>query len=513
MKKLVSILLALALILSLSTVAFAAGSEKVTLTITGAAGHTYKVYQIFTGKVTEEDGKDVLSNVKFGQHYGTQGGDVPAEFLNTIVNSNDPEEVLSVGLKDSTIVGTPDDGENDVTFENLDPGYYMVVDITADLPEGESKSPIILQVLESTTIASKHAEIVSEKKVDDKNDSTNDEDGENWQDVADYDIGDKVPFKLSVTLPAIMNHYDGANGYELSFHDSYEEGVFGAPDVKAVYVERLNAGGEPEVLFDITNYVVSDVCTGAHCEFGADCRFNIAVNNILALYAAAGQTYAKDDKLVVKYEAELTDKAVAGDAGNINSMFVHHPDGHTAVDSVAVLTYALTVNKTIGGAQNRTLLEGAGFTLYKWIEDAQDYVMIGTEIKSTEQNPITKFVWTGIDGGKYVLKETTTPAGYNTMADLEFVVNATHAEEWLGTNLPLWNLIAKDPTGAVVVFADNDNDVQDGKLEGDIQNFKGAILPETGAEGTFFLIAGGALLIMVAAVFMITRKKMSIYED
>jgi LPXTG-motif cell wall-anchored protein len=39
------------------------------------------------------------------------------------------------------------------------------------------------------------------------------------------------------------------------------------------------------------------------------------------------------------------------------------------------------------------------------------------------------------------------------------------------------------------------------------------VLPSTGAEGTFFLIAVSALLVMVAAVFMITRKKMSIYED
>ena len=513
MKKLVSILLALALILSLSAVVFATENDTVTLTITGAAGHTYALYQIFTGKVSVEDGKPVLSNVKYGENFYPEGLKdtlVPAEVLNTIVNSPDPEDTLSIGLEPTTITRTPGEGETQVVFEDLTPGYYLIKDISTDLPEGESKSPIILQVLESTTIASKHAQIVSEKKVDDMNDSTTDEEGENWQDTADYDIGDNVPFKLSVTLPTIMEHYDGEEGYELSFHDSYEAGVFGTPDVKAVYVERLGADGEPVELFRITNYAVSETCTGAHCEFGTNCRFNITVSNILDLYDVAGYTYAEGDKLVVKYEAELTDSAKLGSEGNVNSMFVHHPDGHTAVDSVAVLTYALTVNKVIGGAENRTLLPGAGFTLYKWIEKDGAYQAIGQELKTDGQ---TQFVWTGIDGGKYMLKETTTPTGYNTMADLEFVINATHAEEWLGTNLPLWNLIAKDPTGAVVVFADNDNGVENGMLEGDIQNFKGAVLPETGAEGTFFLIVGGTLLVMVAAVFMITRKKMSIYED
>jgi LPXTG-motif cell wall-anchored protein len=44
-------------------------------------------------------------------------------------------------------------------------------------------------------------------------------------------------------------------------------------------------------------------------------------------------------------------------------------------------------------------------------------------------------------------------------------------------------------------------------------NNTGTVLPETGAEGTFFLITGGTMLVILAAVFMITRKKMSIYED
>ena len=60
------------------------------------------------------------------------------------------------------------------------------------------------------------------------------------------------------------------------------------------------------------------------------------------------------------------------------------------------------------------------------------------------------------------------------------------------------------------VYADRN---EDGKLEGDIENYKGVVLPETGAEGTFFLITCGALLTMLAVVFMVTRKKMSIYED
>ena len=55
--------------------------------------------------------------------------------------------------------------------------------------------------------------------------------------------------------------------------------------------------------------------------------------------------------------------------------------------------------------------------------------------------------------------------------------------------------------------------VDTGIIEKNIINNTGTILPETGAEGTFLLITGGTVLVILAAVFMITRKKMSIYED
>ena len=103
---------------------------------------------------------------------------------------------------------------------------------------------------------------------------------------------------------------------------------------------------------------------------------------------------------------------------------------------------------------------------------------------------------------------------YNSLADIEFIVDATHATDWeKGTNAAFYNLIAKDAAGKTI-FADQDaNGLEDGILEGNVENHKGAVLPETGAEGTFMLITGGTLLAMVAVVFMITRKKMSIYED
>ena len=42
---------------------------------------------------------------------------------------------------------------------------------------------------------------------------------------------------------------------------------------------------------------------------------------------------------------------------------------------------------------------------------------------------------------------------------------------------------------------------------------KGVTVYRTDTQGTIVLISASAVLVMLATVFMITRKKMSIYED
>ena len=450
--------------------------------------------------------------MKYGQnHYpvdGETGDAVPATELENLVNAPNPVDLLDAAVKGNPFENdvTPAEGETVIEITNIPAGYYMIVDVSSNLPDGQTKSPIILQVLENVTIASKHASIVSEKKVDDKNDSTTDEDAVNWQDSADYDFGDDVPFQLSVTLPTTLNSYDS---YALTFHDQQQTG-FDTPTIQEVYI--LKADGTkieiPAVTGTNAGYTLHNACpSSSTCEFDG-CTFAVEVGDIKELYG--DNAFADGDKLIVEYTAELTNTANVGRAGNENGMYVCHPDGHTPEDYVTVLTYELKVNKIDGASQEA--LKGAGFTLYKWSATTNDWTAVGEEIKGEE---ITSFTWSGIDGGKYKLVETTTPAGYNTIADIEFTIDSNHKEEWTkGGNAAFLDLIAKDTNGKIV-FADATGEAaaEDGKLEGNIENYKGTILPETGAQGTIMLIGFSTMLVMVAAIFMITRKKMSIYED
>ena len=506
MKKFASLLLALLMIFALSANAFADEAETFTLTMENIKDHTYNVFQIYTGDISKEGETLVLSNIKYGKNNVTYGGNVgdlvSDSALQNFLNAPDHSEYFRGRITgDPYYVINPDGTKNSETF-TVDAGYYLIIDETDEsmLPDGQTLSPQLLKVAENTTIYSKHASIISQKKVDDKNDSTHDEDGVNWNDSADYDFGDKVPFQLYVELPSTFNHY---KTYKLDFHDMQDAG-FGEPTDFEVYIQR----GDSK-LDGVTVACTVNECESENCEFGEECDFTVTIADLKAAYTAE-IPFQVGDKLVVEYKSELLDTAVFGRVGNLNQMFVCHPDGHTPVDGVTVLTYGLTVNK-IDGTEKEALL-GAGFTLYKWNADNEAWEKIGEEIKGEN---LSTFTWTGIDGGKYKLSETTTPAGYNTIADIEFVIDANHKTEWLlGGNYAFEDVIAKDPTGTTIIFADRDADgIQDGRLAGNIENYKGTVLPETGAEGTFFLVAMGTMLVMIASVFMITRKKMSIYED
>ena len=159
----------------------------------------------------------------------------------------------------------------------------------------------------------------------------------------------------------------------------------------------------------------------------------------------------------------------------------------------------MTVNKT--DSQGHALA-GAGFTLYKK-NISGEYIAIGNEMKvDADGNELTTFTWKGLDDGDYKLAETTVPEGYNALADVLFTISAAHEESSADPKL-----LSLD--GGLM----GTGEVSTGTITKDIVNNTGTVLPETGAEGTFMLITISTLFVMVAVVFMVTRKKMSIYED
>ena len=110
--------------------------------------------------------------------------------------------------------------------------------------------------------------------------------------------------------------------------------------------------------------------------------------------------------------------------------------------------------------------------------------------------------FTGLGAGKYVIKETTVPAGYNKAPDYTLVIGT----DPIDTSSCSW----KVDSGSDDIFR-----ITSGSSEytATIINQAGATLPGTGGIGTTIFYVSGGALVVGAAVVLITRKRMSLKED
>ncbi len=494
-RKLASLLLALIMVFALATTAFAA--ENTIISAPEGSTRTYDVYQIFTGDLHE----GVLSNIKWGKNgTGTEETAVDQTTLAALaaVNGKSDTEKLTEIQKyvklDSEKFGTVSNG-NSLTVPT---GYYLIKD-NGPVNDGEAYSLYVVQVVGPTTISPKVGTTTSDKKVKDTNDSAANS-TTNWQDSADYDIGDAVPFKLSATIAQDYANY--THGYKLTFHDKEDTGLtFNASSVK-VYVDGA------EITSGFT--VVTE-------NLGDDCTFEVRFANLKEITSVhAGSVIS------VEYTSTLNNQAVIGSTGNKNTSHVSYTNnpndeqtgegGKTPDDVVIVFTYQTIVNKVTknpaydaskdtgktgtdsDGNTEFIPLKGAGFTLYKKNASGA-YEAVGSELKGED---MTTFTWSGLDDGDYKLVETTTPSGYNTIPDIEFTIAATH--DVTSDNPTLISLSGGDKFTGVI---------STGVVSANIENQSGAQLPSTGGLGTTIFYVLGSVLVIGAAVLLVTKKRMS----
>lgn len=480
-KKLASFILAFAMVMAIAMPSVVMAADDGSITITGAnAGHTFEAYQIFTGKVSG----NTLSNIEWGSGVSDKGktklGDAKekAKGLNDS-NSKDFAYAISEYLTTPAFSANTQDASGNYVISGLKPGYYLVKD-KGPITGQDSYTKFILQVVGNKTVAVKKQVPESFKKVMDKNDTTGTT--TDWQDSADWDIGDKVPFQLTGTVASDYKEYKAA--YQLVFHDTLSAGLTFDENSVKVYT---NDSTDP---ISADQYTVTYPATDGH-------TFDVTIKNVKALDGTV-------KKIRVEYEATLNEHAAIGSKGNPNEMFMefsNNPNstqggekGETPKDKVIVFTYKAIVNKK---DSSDNPLTGAGFTLYKRVNGNYEPV---TKVLGTE-NGGTTFTFTGLDDGEYKLEETTTPEGYNTMAPIEFKIEATHDETSADPQL---NTLTGNKLSGEVLFTPK---TTEGTLETDVKNYKGSELPETGGMGTTVLYAAGTLMILAAAAFLVMKKK------
>lgn len=536
MKKLISILLVMMMILCMGTTAFADETPTTNISIDKVEGDTtrsYNAYELL--KLTTSlkcDHGEGTTHVASCYNYAYTVNEDYREILQEEVyvnakdafwNTDNPKPTTKTDVTDAQILDylskLAGDNEADDTYGTLraaadriyrvikdttpdaelqsgantgvivEQGYWLIADVTGLNGKEEANSLVMVNTKgqDTLTLTPKTALPQFEKKVQDINDSTDNEISDNaWADSADHDKGDAVPFKLTATVPANVSSY---GTYTMVFHDKIDAGLEVDYTTIEVYKYADKATADAAKVPNGTLVAAAEYTLNTTPTDG--CSFELTLTDVLTGtdVASAGNAF------VVYYKATLKDNAVIGGNGNSNTAYLEFSNdpydaaktGQTQKDTVKVYTYKLVINKVDAADQP---LKGAGFTLYK--KDVNGtYTAVGSEVKGVD---MTTFTWTHLDDGDYKLVETTVPAGYNKMEDKEFTISAEHDVNQ-------------------TVLTSTLGTVADGTITDKVTNLTGTVLPSTGAKGTMMLIGGGSVLIVLAAVFMITRKKMSIYED
>ena len=536
-----------------ASTAMAVDENTVNVTVPGADsklnGHAYTAYQILSGTQATSGGalgdaawgsgindaaflKALKADTTIGKYFAnvTDAKGFAEALSNTANFPHDGDNtrlVAKIAMKNTKGTGTALAAGSST---QLDKGYYLIVDSTTD---GQTVyNPAVLAITSDIEIKDKTDVPTLEKKVqENKKDATGDTAyGSKFNDVADYNIGDDVPFHLIGSVPD-MSQYET---YTYKFTDTFDKG-FDAVDTSNVKVylsndKKLDLEGE-SVDTDITSYF-SDTngsiqytpATEAQGETaGTKATLTVSTKDL-----KKAATYSKEQPqyVIVSYTAKLNANAKIGLPGNVNEAYLtysnkpdqsgqgeNQPTGNTPEDKVIVFTYGLDVTK-VDSRNTETKLKDAEFKLKnsdgKWatITDGKvtgwaDTELQGSVLKSDESG---KFKVEGLDDGEYTLKETKAPAGYNLPADgFSVTLTATTAnnQAWDGTaTKALTNLAVK------VGQTDGTGDVTTGLGAITIKNTQGSSLPSTGGMGTVLLyVAGIAVFVLAGATLVMALRR------
>lgn len=473
-----------------ASTAMAAGTNY-DITVPSTDTHTYSVYQVFTGDLSN----GTLSNIKAGQNFNKNNtasksaADAAAEIAQGTYANN--TEKLAAITPYVDLTGTAFGEVSANTALSAPAGYYLLKD--KDAVTGDDAATLfIVQVNGPVTVNRKANKPTFEKKVKDVNDSTGDKSG--WQDSADYDVNDEVPFQLTATLPTNEADFAAYKTYKLVFHDQQSAGLTFNKDSVVVKYGDQTLGTD--------SYTLETPATDND-------TFDITITDAKTVKDADGSaiTVATGGKFTVEYTSTLNENAVIGAAGNPNEAsleFSNNPNvggegntGKTPTDKVIVFTYQLDINKTFNGGGTPDDNDLPEFTLYKFDSATNDYTTNVGKVgitKTTDGKYTASFK--RVDDGKYKLVETKTPAGFNTADPTLFDITAEHDVE------------SDNPQLTVLKINTTAGNTTAGTVVADVVNQRGSNLPSTGGMGTVLLyVAGIAVFVLAGATLVMALRR------
>ena len=364
-----------------------------------------------------------------------------------------------------------------IQLSNLKYGYYMIEE-TTDVENTHSASSLLMVNTANPNVTiqikSDYPDVVKKIYEDDQN--------VGWNDIADYEIGQNIPYKYETVAPDM-------SGYE-TYYFAFEDEMDSALSIDTSSIE-LKIG---ETISDA--YSFSQTSNG----------FKLEITDLKKLASSK-------DKISVSYNAYLNENALnhlssKGFENKVRLVYSNNPRstsvGQTPWDSVVCFSYQLNGLKV---NEKDTKLEGATFKLYRdeactvevYVKKMNDeYVVSQTRSSdSIVSNGSGSFVVQGLDEGDYYLKETVAPKGYQILKDIIPVSITPSFVQNRNNYVSGDSVITKlDATSADYVL---DTEIENVSVQLKVVNQTGSTLPVTGSALTLTCVVAGASLMLYVA--------------
>lgn len=424
----------------------------------------------------------------------------------------------ALGDNTGTVLNLVTNEAGKISVEDLSSGTYRFIEISvgADnkgyIMDGAATYEFKVEG-NDVTYAGNTGTNITIPVTNDKPDMTKEvKNGSEWKHDADYSVGDKVPYRVTVSIPSNIEKLK-----KFALTDTPTNLKDDATSVK--------------VTDKTSTTTISATATAVGNGFTID--FTPAE---LAPYA--GQ------EIIVTYDATLLNTAVTTTTGNPNTATLEYsnqilpdtddrynpnkpgePKTDKITDTAVVYTFQIQIEKKAEKADG-TPLADVEFDLYKAVDAGTAGVATADEVKkagldsskawkkinetSLKTNTEGKVSQSGLKNGEYYLVETKTNAEYNLLkAPVKVTLNIAYTT----TTKAEYNI---DETGKTTLVKHevektefkNAGVASDGIQIQTVINKKGFTLPLTGGMGTvLFSVIGLALVLAGVVVITASRKK------
>lgn len=359
---------------------------------------------------------------------------------------------------------------------------------------------------------------------------------------ADYSVGDKVPYTLTIKVPENVAKLHTFKVVDTTLKDQLEH------ITDNFTLTATDKDGIEQTLAEDTAYT-KKITEGTDTNSKTTSILNVDFTTT-ALTSVAGGT------ITIKYYATLGAGAAVADKGNLNTAKLLYSrttdttkaeegenEPYEIEDQSVVYTFSTSLlKKGEGGTYGDKAMKGVTFELYKKVEDsewkdntvtiagksydknrdvvlAEDIVALGlskdekeTWIKITYDGKDEgttdkdgKLTYTGLPKGTYRFVETKTLDGYNLLSEpVDAKLNQQYSTVWTTSTTYVGGKLEKNKYSSTTYTGDEasttDNPIT-------IINRSGFQLPVTGGFGTLLFSGIGVLLVLAGVAVLFSMKK------